>query len=206
MSEVIKITGGRPAILQADAWALVRLAPAPAPEPGAKVLPFKRTGQVVPTPEQIAATYIPPGPVLVPLSLWLARRSELAERLAQDEVGVWLETHELSETLADSVADEPLGLDVFPVIAVHVERFVDGRACSHAMRLRGRYRYTGELRAFGDVLRDQLYFLRRCGFCTFSLRAGRSAAEAVAALSDFSEPYQAAAVVDQPLWRRHARA
>jgi len=71
--------------------------------------------------------------------------------------------------------------------------------------LRTRYGFKAELRVFGDVLRDQLYFLRRVGFDAFEIRADRSAEEALASLRDFSEPYQASVVIDQPVWRRHAR-
>jgi uncharacterized protein (DUF934 family) len=131
----------------------------------------------------------------------LARRAEFAARLAAGEVGVWLATHELVETLVEAEPD----LAVFPVIAVFIERFADGRAYSSAALLRTRYGFKHELRAVGDVLRDQLFFLRRCGFDAFQIRADRSAEDALPSLQDFSEPYQAAAVVDQPLWRRHAR-
>lgn len=208
LANVIRIAAGKPSILPGDDWQVVSLPPAPplAAKPAGKEVLFQRTGEAAPRADQVAAAHVPAGRVLVPLALWLARRDELADRLADDEIGVWLETHELVETLADSVADEALGLDVFPVIAIHIERFADGRACSSAALLRSRYRYGGELRAFGDVLRDQLFYLRRCGFCTFRIRRDRCAVDALAGLRDFSEPYQAAVVVDQPLWRRYARA
>jgi uncharacterized protein (DUF934 family) len=138
---------------------------------------------------------------VLPLSVWLARKAEFAARLAAGEVGVWLEPHELVETLAEAQPD----LNVFPLIAVFIERFADGRAYSTAALLRSRFGFKHELRALGDVLRDQLFFLKRCGFDAFQIRADRSAEDALASLSDFSEPYQAAVVIDQPIWRRHAR-
>ncbi|MEN9491805.1 MAG: hypothetical protein RJA63_2254 [Pseudomonadota bacterium] len=204
MSNLIKLNAGVASIVADDAWQIVRL-PAVAEEvkkQAGKVVLFKLTGAESATAEQIAATEVPPtGRVVLPLSVWLARKAEFAARLAAGEVGVWLEPHELVETLAEAQPD----LNVFPLIAVFIERFADGRAYSTAALLRSRFGFKHELRALGDVLRDQLFFLKRCGFDAFQIRADRSAEDALASLSDFSEPYQAAVVIDQPIWRRHAR-
>ena len=62
----------------------------------------------------------------------------------------------------------------------------DGRGYSLARLLRTRHGYTGELRAVGDVLRDQLYFLQGCGFDAFQLRADQCPEEALAAFQDYS--------------------
>lgn len=203
MSNLIKIENGTAAVVNDDAWQIVRL-PAVAEEvkkQAGKVVLFKLTGAESATAEQIAATEVPAGRVVLPLSVWLARKAEFAARLAAGEVGVWLEPHELVETLAEAAPD----LNVFPLIAVFIERFADGRAYSTGALLRTRYGFRRELRALGDVLRDQLFFLKRVGFDAFQIRADRSAEDALPSLNDFSEPYQAAAVIDQPLWRRHAR-
>jgi len=186
----------------ANEWTCVTLPP-PAEETvrkqAGKVVLFKLTGEVSATPEQIAATQIPAsGKVLVPLSVWLARKQELSGRLDKGELGVWLDTHELIESLVEGEAD----LNDFPLIGVHVERCADGRIFSIATLLRTRYGYNNELRAFGDVLRDQLFFLRRCGFDSFLIRADRSAEEALASLKDFSAPYQGAVDDQLPIWRR----
>lgn len=203
MSNLIKLNAGVASIVADDAWQIVRL-PAVAEEvkkQAGKVVLFKLTGAESATAEQIAATEVPAGRVVLPLSVWLARKAEFAARLAVGEVGVWLEPHELVETLAEAQPD----LNVFPLIAVFIERFADGRAYSTAALLRSRFGFKHELRALGDVLRDQLFFLKRCGFDAFQIRADRSAEDALASLNDFSEPYQAAVVIDQPIWRRHAR-
>ena len=71
-----------------------------------------------------------------------------------------------------------------------------------ARLLRDRYGYTGEVRAIGDVLRDQLFFMQRCGFDAFVIREDRSAEDALQSLKDFSETYQAATDQPQPLFRR----
>lgn len=203
MSNLIKLSAGVASIVADDAWQIVRLpaVEAEVKKQAGKVVLFKLTGVESATTEQIAATEVPAGKVVLPLSVWLARKAEFAARLAAGEVGVWLETHELVETLAGDQAD----LNVFPLIAVFIERFADGRAYSTGALLRSRFGFKGELRAFGDVLRDQLFFLKRCGFDAFNIRADRSAEDALASLKDFSEPYQGATVIEQPVWRRFAR-
>ncbi len=167
-----------------------------------KVVMFKLTGEQSCTPEQIAATVIPAsGKIIVPLSVWLARKAELAPRLAKGELGIWLATHEVLESLIDAVDD----INQLPIIAVFVERFADGRIFSIGTLLRTRYSYKNELRAFGDVLRDQLFFLKRSGFDSYLIRADRSAEDALASLQDFSQPYQGAVDETQPVWRRVQR-
>lgn len=203
MSNLIRLYGGKAAIAADDTWQVIRLSGAQEEvrKQAGKVVLFKLTGEQSATPEQVAATAVPPGKVLLPLPVWLARQSELASRVAAGEIGVWLECHELVEVLAESQAD----LNVLPLIGIRIERFADGRAYSAAALLRTRYNFRNELRAFGDVLRDQLFYLWRVGFNAYQIRGDRSAEDALAAFKDFSEPYQASVVVDQPLWRRHAR-
>lgn len=204
MSNLIKLNAGQAAIVAEDAWQIVRLpaAETEVKKQAGKVVLFKLTGAEAVTAEQIAGTEVPTGKVLLPLSVWLARKAEFSARVAAGEIGVWLETHELVETLAKDQPD----LNVFPLIAVFIERFADGRAYSAAALLRTRHGFSGELRAFGDVLRDQLFLLKRVGFDAFEIRADRSAEDALPSLNDFSEPYQAAVVIDQPLWRRQVRS
>ncbi len=167
-----------------------------------KVVLFKLTGEATYSAEQIAATSIPAtGKVLLPFTVWLANKDALAQRLAAGEVGIVLATHEPVEELAQAFTD----LNSLPLIAVFVERFPDGRIFSIGNLLRTRYGYKNELRAVGDVLRDQLFFLKRSGFDSYLIRADRSAQEALASLQDFSQPYQGA-VDDVPVWRRVNRA
>lgn len=142
---------------------------------------------------------LPVGPLLVPVAVWRARRAELIAREYEhgSPLGVWLAADEGPETIA---AD----LDDFTVIAVHFPKFSDGRGYSTARLLRERHGYRGELRAIGDVQRDQLFYLQRCGFDAFALRADQDHDEALAGLDDFDEAYQAAADQPQPLFRRRA--
>ena len=92
------------------------------------------------------------------------------------------------------------------VVAVNFPKFGDGRAHSIARLLRERYGYRGELRAVGDVQRDQLFYLSRVGFDAFLLREGEDARAALAALTEFSETYQASVERPQPLFRRRSAA
>lgn len=189
----------------ADDWTLVEL---PKVEQevrmqAGKVVLFKLTGENSTTADQIANTVIPAsGKVLVPLSVYLARKNELASRVASKEMGIWLATHEVLENLT---AVEP-DLNVFPLIAVFVERFADGRIFSIGNLLRTRYNFKNTLRAFGDVLRDQLFFLKRSGFDSYLIRADRSAEDALHSLQDFTQPYQGAVDNTQPVWRRVHRS
>ena len=134
---------------------------------------------------------LPQGPVLVPLSVWHARKSALlAASSPAAPVGVWLAAGEGPESLADDLAQ-------LSVIAVDFPKFTDGRGYSAARLLRERYGYQGEIRAIGDVLRDQLFFMQRCGFDAFAVRPDRDPYDALKGLSDFSVTYQTG--VDQPL-------
>ena len=135
--------------------------------------------------------------LLLPLQIWLERRQELLAQKATTgaRLGVWLEPTDDPCGLADDLAS----LDL---VAVHFPKFVDGRGYSTASLLRQRYRYRGDLRAFGDVGRDQLFYLARVGFDSFLIPAGRNAAAALESFDDFPDSYQTA--VDQaiPLFRR----
>lgn len=146
---------------------------------------------------------LPVGPLLVPLAVWRARKDELIHRNWEhhEPLGVWFAPGEGPEAIAGH-------LDDFTLIAVHFPKLVDGRGYSTARQLRERYGYRGELRAFGDVGQDQLFFLDRVGFDSFSVKEDlddvEALAAAVASLSSFPEVYQTAANQPLPLFRRRA--
>lgn len=142
-----------------------------------------------------ASLNIPGSPVLVPLAVWQARREELKSRA---DVGVWLASDERPEALKDDVA-------TLKLIAVDFPKFTDGRGYSIAYNLRMRLGYEGELRAIGDVLRDQLFYMQRVGFDAFATRADRSIEDAIKGLSDFTEPYQPSWDRKAPLFKRVGR-
>lgn len=88
------------------------------------------------------------------------------------------------------------------LIAIDFPAFADGRGYSIARTLRERLGYAGELRAVGDVLRDQLSYMAQVGFDAFAIREDRSAAEALDGLADFSEQYQGTVLKPVPLLKR----
>lgn len=135
------------------------------------------------------------GKVIVPLAVWLAQRDALSARA---QLGVWIAPGEQPELLKGD-------LDKFAVVAVDFPKFTDGRGYSIAYNLRMRLGYNGELRAIGDVLRDQLFAMHRVGFDAYATRQDRSIHDAVKGLTVFSEVYQASVDVNVPLFRRHHR-
>ncbi|MBP0596629.1 DUF934 domain-containing protein [Herbaspirillum sp. LeCh32-8] len=135
------------------------------------------------------------GKVIVPLKVWKAQADKLKARA---ELGVWFASDERPEELKGE-------LDNFKVIAVDFPKFADGRGYSIAYNLRARLGYTGELRAVGDVLRDQLFYMQRVGFDAFAVRADKNIHDAVKGLTDFSEKYQTSWDEKNPLFRRVKR-
>jgi uncharacterized protein (DUF934 family) len=203
MSNLIKLNNGIASLVEDD-WTLVQLPATQVEErkQAGKVVLFKLTGEATVTEAQIADTVIPAtGKIILPLSVFIARNSEIKDRITQGEIGVWLATHELLENLTQQQAD----LNALPIIAIFVERFADGRIFSLGNLLRTRFGFKNELRAFGDVLRDQLYFLKRSGFTSYLVRTDRSAQEAIASLSDFTKPYQGAVDEPRPVFKRYNR-
>jgi uncharacterized protein (DUF934 family) len=129
---------------------------------------------------------------IVPLAAWLeaAPSATLAPWLPADT--------ELTDALAERLAEAPL-------IAVDFPKFTDGRGYSLARLLRERHGFGGEIRAVGDVLVDQLYFMTRCGFDGLSLREDQWLEDAQRALGAFSRAYQPAVDQPEPLFRRRER-
>jgi len=146
-----------------------------------------------------AVDTLPAGKVLVPLALWQAEREALAASRGAAEIGVWLAPD--SEP-ADIVAD----FDKIALIGVDFPVFRDGRGYSIGRLLRERYGYKGELRAIGDVLRDQITFMFRCGFDAYALRADKDFDDALKAFDEFSVQYQGAVDNPSPLFRRREAA
>ncbi len=203
MSNLIKLNNGAASVVEDD-WTLIQLPATQVEErkQAGKVVLFKLTGEATVTDAQVADTVIPAtGKIILPLSVFIARNDEIKDRIAQGEIGVWLATHELLENLTQQQAD----LNALPIIAIFVERFADGRIFSLGNLLRTRFGFKNELRAFGDVLRDQLFFLKRSGFTSYLVRADRSAQEAIASLSDFTKPYQGAVDEPRPVFKRYNR-
>lgn len=135
---------------------------------------------------------IPAGKVILPYHYWKEHCDVLLEN--NPKQGVWIDGDTETEVLVDD-------LSKFDLIALDFPAFKDGRSYSHARLLRQRYGYEGELRAIGDVLRDQLFYMLRCGFDSFQLREDKDAEEALKGFEDFSIRYQAAADDAVPVYK-----
>lgn len=141
------------------------------------------------SPEGVAPT----ADVLIPHAWWLADKPRWLGH--EGRVGVVLNPDAEPATFSHDCK-------YWSVIAIDFARHADGRGYSLARLLRERYRYHGELRAVGEVLKDQLFYLSRCGFNAFAVRADREIEDALASLADFSEGYQASVERPVPLFRR----
>ena len=133
--------------------------------------------------------------IMVPLKFWKLYQTEIGEYTG--EVTIWLDSMETPE-------DIPGDIHQFPLIGLNFPIFSDGRSYSNARELRDFYGYKGEIRAIGDVLRDQLYYMKRCGFDTFSIRHDQDPDSCLQAFHDFNTGYQASIDQPQPLFRRRA--
>ena len=146
---------------------------------------------------KIAAAAQSQDAILFPLSAWQAHGAVLAGR-DQSITGLWLAPE-------DEPGDAEALFGRVAVIAVDFPVFRDGRGFSTAYLLRTRYHWAGPLRAIGDVLRDQLNFMKRCGFDQFAVRADKNIDDALKGFTEFTVAYQASVDEPLPLFRR-ARA
>lgn len=133
---------------------------------------------------------------IVPANSWVARQP--AAVLAGDEIS----SDGVLFSAEDEFADWQDRLNVIPLIAIEFSSFRDGRGYSQAYLLRSRYHFEGELRAIGDVLRDQLSYMRQCGFNSFAVRQDKSAVDALKGLAGVSVLYGRSVVEPRPLYRR----
>ncbi len=136
-------------------------------------------------------------PLLVSHALWASDRERLLAR--GTPLGVRLEPHDDPTVLVDD-------LPRLSLIAVHFPKFTDGRGYSIARLLRERHGYRGSLRAVGDVLRDQLFYMARCGFDSFAMKHQDRLDDALSAFRDFSDAYQASVDRPVPLFARRGVA
>jgi len=106
---------------------------------------------------------LPDSPVILSKKRWLAERDRLTGRNAP--LGLQIEP---GEAIDDLAAD----LGRFALIALSFPKFADGRAFSTARLLRDKHGFIGELRAVGNVLSDQIPYMRRVGFDTYAVTHG----------------------------------
>ncbi|MBV1932499.1 MAG: DUF934 domain-containing protein [Porticoccaceae bacterium] len=131
---------------------------------------------------------------LLPLQYWLDTPSNPDQELP---TGIWFDSDEEPETVAARV-------NQWACIGIHFPTFMDGRGFTLARFIREHYGYEGELRAFGHIIPDQLFFLSRCGFDSFLLESPSDEMDPQLYFDNFSVIYQSCADQPQPLFRRRA--
>lgn len=129
------------------------------------------------------------GPIVVSLDRWQSERENLLAR--NTPIGVRLKSDQTPALIVDD-------LDRFSVVALEFPKFNDGRAYSYARLLRDRYGFKGEVRAVGNVLRDQFLLMQRCGFDAFEVANEAAAAAWEKAISEISVTYQPGADARRP--------
>jgi uncharacterized protein (DUF934 family) len=134
---------------------------------------------------------------LVSLARWQSERETLLPAAQAGDIGLYLESDQTADLIGDDASS-------FRIIAINFPKFADGRGYSAARLLRERHGYTGELRAVGDVLIDQLFFMKRCGFDSYALRDDQELDVALTAFSTFTACYQNDVADPRPLFRRRA--
>jgi len=121
------------------------------------------------------------GNITVSLQRWISAQQQLLNRTGK--VGVRFRPTDNSDLIADALQ----GLEL---IELDFPGFGDGRLFSHAQLLRSRYGYQGEIRAVGNYLPDQVYYLSRVGVNAFQLADPNQAPLVISGLNDFSVNYQ----------------
>lgn len=133
------------------------------------------------------------GDITVSIARWQAEHDSLSKH--DGGLGLRLTGDDPLEEIVPDLAHFPLIVLVFPA-------FTDGRCYSFARLLRDRYGYQGEIRAQGDILHDQLFYMTQCGITSFEMADATKLAEAMPAFDDFSESYQTTVLNPAPLYRR----
>jgi uncharacterized protein (DUF934 family) len=158
-------------------------------------MPLIKHGQVVDDPwVPLADQDAVPASGAVIVSLGRLRAEHEALLARREPLGVRLASQETAGELAGHLA-------ALSLVALEFPTFKDGRAYSTGRLLRERYHYKGELRAVGNVLRDQFLFMLRCGFDAFEVASEQEAGAWKKAMDEFSVWYQAAADDRQPAAR-----
>jgi uncharacterized protein (DUF934 family) len=132
------------------------------------------------------------GKPIVTLARYTAARADLLARYTA--LGVRITPDKLPTDIPE--------LKRLALIAIEFPRFTEGRGYSIARMLRQRHGFTGEIRAVGWVLRDQLSYMERCGFNAFELKEGKPLPSALEAFGEFSGTYQAELDDPRPIYRR----
>jgi uncharacterized protein (DUF934 family) len=133
------------------------------------------------------------GNITVSVARWNKEKVALKQR--EGALGVRISSNDALKDIAEELASFALVVVVFPA-------FTDGTCYSYARLLRERYGFTGEIRAQGDVLRDQIFNMEQCGINSFELANPKRLTDALSAFDEFTESYQTTYLRPEPLYRR----
>lgn len=125
---------------------------------------------------------IPAGDVIVPYSRYLEEQAQLAKHEGQVAVSVNGNDYDIY-AIGEELAKQA-------IVALEFPAFVDGRCYSFARLLRERFGFEGEIRAYGNILRDQAFYMHRCGIDAYEVEAGKDLDVFLEGFKDFSVSYQ----------------
>lgn len=135
---------------------------------------------------------------VITLDYWRENKTALSSLVENGTLGLYLSADQTADQLGEECQS-------FGLISLDFPKFADGRAYSAARLLREKYGFGGELRAVGDVLIDQVFFMQRVGFTSYQLRDDQIVEDALAALSTFAAPYQPGHTDTEALFKRAQR-
>lgn len=132
------------------------------------------------------------GDITVSITRWQTEHESLMQH--KGKLGLRLSGDDPLEEIVPDLMNFALIVLIFPA-------FTDGRCYSFARLLRDRYDYVGEIRAQGDILIDQLFYMSQSGINSFEFAHPEQMENALSAFDDFSESYQTTALRPEPLYR-----
>ena len=144
---------------------------------------------------ETAIDQLPAGSIIVPLAFWNEHKDSLSQR--SEPLGIQLNPEEDVIDIAEHLAK-------FSLVVLQFPAFRDGRAYSQARQLRQHFGYQGEIRATGNVLRDQLMYMERVGFTSFEIDSKQDINAAVNAFDEIKIKYQASSDESLPLFKRRS--
>ncbi|WP_428243721.1 DUF934 domain-containing protein [Gynuella sp.] len=131
--------------------------------------------------------------IIIPITLW----DECSDQLLSQNKEVGLLIH--NDTDVANLSNPKPG---YAFIGIEFPKFMDGRGFSIARYLREDLGLDCDIRATGEILEDQLLYLKRCGFTSFELSERVTAETVTTCLNSLTEAYQADAIESRPLFRR----
>lgn len=124
---------------------------------------------------------LPTGNICLSIARWQQEKTALQNH--KGKLGILVQPE-------DSLAPIAGDLTQIDLVAINFPAFTDGRGFSHARLLRSQYGYSGEIRAVGQFITDQVCYLAQTGFNSFSLADTDRLTAALASMNDFSVSYQ----------------